>query len=191
MAAKPRQQSAVAEINEVERWFRWTPTKGINMSNEKSNAFRFVKPMGYVALEDSSAHHLLTFLCLAARNDTGESWYGHVSIMQRTGLTKYAIRKASKKLVDLGVISCEVRSRQESKLYTVHYDKLLELAEQGKAGRDKFILAEREKRAASQRRRRQRCKDEIAGNVGVKIEPYKEGDVGVKSDNVGVKSDTL
>src|ERR1019366_538917 len=69
---KPFQQSC-AEINEVEQMvFAGLPTKGIttNMSNEKSNALRFLKVdlLPNIHLGNPSAYSLLTFLCLVARN---------------------------------------------------------------------------------------------------------------------------
>lgn len=57
-----------------------------------------------------------------------------------------AIRSATNKLVNLGLISAKVRGRQETKKYTVHYDELLALYEESRAGRDEFIVAQHDKK---------------------------------------------
>jgi hypothetical protein len=121
---------------------------------DKNTAFRFIKPLLNIHIDDPSAYLLLMFLCEVANNNTGTSWHGYASITYTTGLSEKTIQRATKTLVQLGVVSCEVRGRQKTKLYTVHHHKLLELAEQGKAGRDKFILVQREQDAVRQQRRR-------------------------------------
>ena len=108
------------------------------------NAYRFIKPLVNIHIDDTSAYLLLTFLCQVANNMTGASWHGYASITYTTGLSQKTIQRATKTLVQLGVISCTLRGKEETKLYTVHHHKLLELAEQGKAGRDKFILGQKE-----------------------------------------------
>ena len=143
----------------------------------KSTSHRFTKPfLLNIHIDDPSAHHLLMFLCVAAWNGTGESFHGHASIAYATGLSKKTIQRATRKLEHLGVISCEVRGTlssdvNETNLYTVHHDKLLELAEQGKAGREPFIkarvLARREHDATRQRRRRSRQESLVTDNLTV------------------------
>jgi hypothetical protein len=121
---------------------------------KESNSFRFIKPLLRLHFDDSSAYSLLTFLCHAANNDTGESKHGHSSISYTTGLGKKAIRSAIRTLVDMGLITCRVRgtlTNKETNLYTVHYDKLVELATESKAGRAEFIQSQRARKAKWQR----------------------------------------
>jgi DNA-binding MarR family transcriptional regulator len=104
------------------------------------NAFRFVKPLVNVVLEDSSAHHLLTFLCLAANSNTGLSWHSQASIKSHTGIDPRTVRKATRTLEKLGLITCESQGQKINLQYTVNHAKLVELAEAGKA-----LCAERRK----------------------------------------------
>lgn len=149
-------------------------------SDKKTSAFRFIKPLLNIHIDDPSAYLLLTFLCQVANNMTGASWHGYASITYTTGLSQKTIQRATKTLVQLGVISCTLRGREETKLYTVHHHKLLELAEQGKAGRDKFILAQREQDAV----RQQRCRSRQKTLVSVTTTATKE----VETNPVAVKS---
>ena len=96
-------------------------------------SYRFTKPLLYLHLDDPYAYALLTFLCHAAKNETGESWHGFHSITYTTGMGTRAIRSATKKLVELGLISAQLRGRQETKKYTVQYDRLLSLVERKSA----------------------------------------------------------
>ena len=102
------------------------------MSDTKSTAFRFIKPLVNVALEDSSASHLLMFLCLAANSSTGESFHSQASMKSRLGLEAKTVRRATKKLESLGLITCKPQGRYRRLLYTVNHGKLVELAEAGK-----------------------------------------------------------
>lgn len=122
---------------------------------KKTTAFRFHKvELLNIRMDDPFEFALLRFLCLAADNDDGTSFHSHASIEYATGLSEKSTQRTAKRLVQRGIISCEVRSRQETKLFTVHYDRLRELVDE--AGRKKFILAQQEKDAARQRLRRSR-----------------------------------
>jgi DNA-binding IclR family transcriptional regulator len=95
-----------------------------------------------VALENKSAHHLLTFLCIVANSVTGLSWHSQAS-MKRTGMKPATIRKATQVLVKLGLVTCESKGRNTSLRYTVNYEKLVQLAEVGKtfcAERRKIVV---------------------------------------------------
>ena len=101
-------------------------------SNKKITAFRFIKPVGDVVLEDSSAHHLLMFLCWAANSVTGLSWHSQYGMQRRTGIDREAIRRATRMLEELGLITVESQGKNTNFRYTVNYDKLLEFAATGK-----------------------------------------------------------
>jgi hypothetical protein len=119
------------------------------------NAYRFIKPLLNIHHDNLYAFALLAFLCHAAKNETGESWHGHASITYATGMHDQAIRSATKALVKMGVISYQVRgtvTNRETKLYTVHYDRLAELEREGKAFRKEFIRSQRVKKAKWQRK---------------------------------------
>lgn len=107
-----------------------------------TQSFRYIKPLINLHLADASAYVLLTFLCLAAKNDSGESRHGRRSIQYTTGLSRGTIFRATKKLEQLGVLSCKVRGNRETKLYHIDYERLVQLAEEGKAGREEFILSD-------------------------------------------------
>ena|ERR1039457_265490 len=109
-------------------------------SDKKISAFRFIKPVGNVVLEDSSAHHLLMFLCWAANSHTGTSWHSQYSVNSRTGMDRKTVRKATRTLESFGLITCESQGKKANLLYTVNFDKLMELAEVGKK-----LCAERRK----------------------------------------------
>ena len=98
----------------------------------KSNAYRFTKDLMYVQLGDTYAYALLMFLCHAENKGTGVSWHGFDSIRRATGMGRLAIRAATHKLVELGLIEARLR-RQDTKTYTVHYDALAALIDKGKA----------------------------------------------------------
>jgi Helix-turn-helix domain len=119
---------------------------------EQSSSYRFIRPLIKLHLGNPSAQFLLMFLCHAANNKTGASWHSLMSIGYNTGLNEKTIRKATKMLEQVGVISCEINRHQSSKRYIVNHDKLLELAEKGQAGRDAYIAAEQDKKATRQQR---------------------------------------
>lgn len=131
---------------------------------EQSSSYRFIRPLINLHLSDPSAYLLLVFLCHAAKNKTGYSWHSHASITYTTGMAEKTIRKATKTLAQLGVITCETRGCIKSNRYKVHYDELLALAERGKLRRDEYISAEQDKKTARQRRWRD-------GQMGVSLEP--------------------
>jgi hypothetical protein len=108
--------------------------------DKKTSAFRFIKPSGNVVLEDSSAHHLLMFLCWAANADTGTSWHSQASIKSRTGMDARTVRKATARLGQLGLIDRQSQGKGVNLRYAVNHDKLVELAEAGKT-----LCAERRK----------------------------------------------
>ena len=102
-------------------------------SDEKNTGFRFDKLLMHVVLDSSSAaHHLLTYLFLAARNDSGTSYHSQLSLSLHTGMEVKTIRRATNELKDLGLIACEYQGRGHNILYTVHHAKLVEVAEAGK-----------------------------------------------------------
>lgn len=121
----------------------------------KINSYRFIKPLLNIHLDNPYAYSLLAFLCHAAKNETGISWHGHASITYATGMREKAIRSATKALVEMKVISCQIRgtvTKRETNLYTVHYDRLTELEDVGRAGRKAFILSQRARKAEWQRK---------------------------------------
>jgi biotin operon repressor len=130
--------------------------------------FRFHKPLLHLHLGDSSATWLLAFLCLAADNASGESYHSQESISYATGMSKRTIRAATKRLVDMGVVICEVRgtvANKKTNRYQVQYDKLLALAEKGKAGKTEFILSRREHKAKWQRVQRSTLEEVQKGTL--------------------------
>jgi hypothetical protein len=124
----------------------------VSVEERMTNSFGFIKPLRNLHLGDSSATVLLMFLCLAANNTSGESFHSYASIAFTTGLAERTIRKALKKLIRLCVVSCTTRGYKNNNLYQVHYDKLIELAEQGKADRSASVAAEQNKKATRQQR---------------------------------------
>ena len=102
-------------------------------------AFRSLTPLLHIHLEDPYAYALLAFLCSAANNSTGQSWHGFQSIAYTTGMGTRAKRWATRKLVELGLIEAQLRGRQETKLYRIDYERLVQLAGEGKAGRAEFL----------------------------------------------------
>jgi hypothetical protein len=127
------------------------------------NAYRFIKPLLYLHIDNPCVYALLTFLCHAAKNETGKSYHGQASIKYTTGMAEKTIRKATKRLAELGVISCQIRGWQKANLYTVHYDQLLALAETSRAGRDEYMLTEQGRKAARQQRWRHPEQDSQKG----------------------------
>jgi hypothetical protein len=151
-----------------------------------TNSFRFIKPLLRLHFDDSSAYSLLTFLCHAADNDTGESKHGHLSIRFTTGLGDKAIRSATRTLVDMGLISCKVRgtvTKKETNLYTVHHDKLVELETESKAVRTKFIQSGKARKAKWQRNWR-------GGKADVECLGNATGSENVESQNPHVEVPT-
>jgi hypothetical protein len=104
----------------------------------------------HIHLEDPYAYALLTFLCHAANNSTGQSWHGFQSIAYTTGMGTRAIRSATRKLVELGLIEAQLRGRQETKLYCVRHNALLALAESSKAGRVELLTNKQDKKSERQ-----------------------------------------
>jgi hypothetical protein len=102
-------------------------------SNKKITAFRFIKPLVSVVLKDSSAHHLLMFLCVAANSDDGLSYHSQYGMQQRTGIDREAIRRATRMLEELGLITVESKGKNTNLRYKVIYEKLMEFAATGKA----------------------------------------------------------